>query len=247
MKMLKILSIALCILILNVSRVPHSESGTDRQAIIPTGNFVMGGDYCVEEQGNADWCRDEVSHNVRLERYRIDKYQVTNREYKQCVEAGICQPNDIHEFRPKDFNKPMQPVVFVSHHDASTYCRWKGGRLPTEAEWERAAEADQLGGAYFGQSYKQGSPRGVGELSPNSNGLYDMMGNVSEWTRDWYGPYDLKSVHVNPQGPPEGKEKVVRGGSWNSPAHFLRTSDRVARSPERRFSDVGFRCAGSLE
>ncbi|MFQ5444183.1 MAG: formylglycine-generating enzyme family protein, partial [Nitrospinales bacterium] len=78
------------------------------------------------------------------------------------------------------------------------------------------------------------------------HGLYDMLGNVYEWTLDWYGPYETVTLQANPKGPPEGKEKVVRGGSWNSPPHFLRPSDRVGKWPDFRFSDVGFRCVVPL-
>ena len=82
---------------------------------------------------------------------------------------------------------------------------------------------------------------------PNSHGLYDMMGNVYEWTQDWYGPYEKADILKNPKGPEKGKDKVVRGGAWNSPNYFLRASDRVARSPELRYSDVGFRCVRSVK
>ncbi len=74
-----------------------------------------------------------------------------------------------------------------------------------------------------------------------------MMGNVYEWTRDWYGPYSLEGIVLDPSGPPTGKEKVVRGGAWNSPSHYLRVADRVARNPEYKYSDVGIRCAYLLQ
>ena len=87
----------------------------------------------------------------------------------------------------------------------------------------------------------------MGQFQANSNGPYDMMGNVYEWTLDWYGPYATDDVQVNPKGSAAGKDKVVRGGSWNSPNHYLRASDRVSKSPEFRYSDVGFRCAASIK
>ena len=119
--------------------------------------------------------------------------------------------------------------MFVSWEDARTYCAWRGGEVPTEAQWEAAAQGKKLGGAYFAQPYGTGAPEDTGKFTANSNGLYDMMGNVYEWTQDWY--------ETNKE-----KDKVVRGGSWNSPGHFLRTSDRVRKDPELRYSDVGFRC-----
>ena len=209
---------------------------------IDGGEFTMGDDFCRIEQANSDWCVDEIPHRVRLDGYSIHRYEVSNDEYYRCFKDGACSPNDLHEFRPKEFNGGKQPSVFVSWGQASDYCDWIGGRLPTEAEWEYAADNKILGGAHFGQKYDQGSPKPVGGLEFNSRGLFDMLGNVYEWTGDWYGPYENLDNQVNPKGPKAGKEKVVRGGSWNSPAHYIRPTDRVSRIPEYRYSDVGFRC-----
>jgi formylglycine-generating enzyme required for sulfatase activity len=142
----------------------------------------------------------------------------------------------LHEDRPSDFNKPRQPAVFVSWEDAQTFCAWRKGSLPTESQWEAAAQGQRLGGAFFRQPYGTGAPEQVGKFEANSNGLYDMMGNVYEWTLDWYGSDEGSK-----------KDKVVRGGSWNSPGHYLRTSDRVKKDPELRYSDVGFRCVKTKE
>lgn len=220
-------------------------AGTQDTVKVDAGEFVMGDAYCSEEQGNADWCSDEVPHQVQLDEYLIDKREVTNAEYSKCFAAGVCGPHPLHEDRPQEFDRPKQPVAFVTWEDANSYCQWKGGRLPFEAEWERAAQGKDLGGAHFGKNYRQGSPRDVGELAPNSQGLYDMLGNVNEWTQDWHGPFVTTGVAVNPKGAASGKDKVVRGGSWNSLSHYLRVSDRVSRSPELRYSDVGFRCVYS--
>ncbi|MDA0691974.1 MAG: SUMF1/EgtB/PvdO family nonheme iron enzyme [Nitrospinae bacterium] len=239
-------ALLIAIFILNCGQFLFAEPLNGAGVQIDTGEFVMGDTYCLEEQDNADWCRDEVPHKVQLDSYLIDKYEVTNADYSKCFAVGACGPHPLHEDRPKEFDGPKQPVVFVTWEDANSYCQWKGGRLPTEAEWERAAQGKELGGAHFGKKYRLGSPRGVGELSPNSKGLYDMLGNVNEWTQDWYGPFDTAGVSVNPKGPASGKDKVIRGGSWNSLSHYLRVSDRVARSPELRYSDVGFRCVFSL-
>ena len=208
----------------------YAESG-DSQVLIPGGEYSLGSYYCEEEQSNADWCSDEVSHKVELGQFWIDKYEVSNADYRECFIAGVCEPAVLHEDRPQDFNKPHQPVVFVSWEDAQTYCSWRGGKLPTEWQWEAAAQGQKLGGAYFGQPYGTGAPEDTGKFTANSNGLYDMMGNAYEWTSDGYDPTEGT-----------GKNKVVRGGSWNSPGHFLRTSDRVEKDPELRYSDVGFRC-----
>ena len=208
----------------------YAESG-DSQVLIPGGKYNLGSYYCEEEQGNADWCSDEIPHKVELGQFWIDKYEVSNADYRECFIAGVCEPAVLHEDRPQDFNKPHQPVVFVSWEDAQTYCSWRGGKLPTEWQWEAAAQGERLGGAYFRQPYDKGFPEDTGKFTANSNGLYDMMGNAYEWTLDWY-----ESTGGT------GKNKVVRGGSWNSAGHFLRISDRVKKDPELRYSDVGFRC-----
>ena len=104
------------------------------------------------------------------------------------------------------------------------------------------AKVEKLGGGHWNQLYGIGATVPVGSFKPNSHGLYDMMGNVYEWTMDWYGPYDIDGVQSNPSGPEKGNEKVVRGGSWDALNHFLRTSDRVAKDPVLRYSGVGFRC-----
>ena len=208
----------------------YAESG-DSQVLIPGGKYNLGSYYCEEEQGNADWCSDEIPHKVELGQFWVDKYEVSNADYRECFIAGVCEPAVLHEDRPQDFNKPHQPVVFVSWEDAQTYCSWRGGKLPTEWQWEAAAQGERLGGAYFRQPYDKGFPEDTGKFTANSNGLYDMMGNAYEWTLDWY-----ESTGGT------GKNKVVRGGSWNSAGHFLRISDRVKKDPELRYIDVGFRC-----
>lgn len=213
-----------------------------KTVLFEAGEFVMGDTYCQDQQSNSDWCSDEIPHTVKLDGYAIDKYEVTNMQYNACVADMVCAPSGVHDDRPMDFGLPQQPVVFVPWSDASTFCKWRKGRLPTEAEWERAAQGSNPGGAHFGQAYGKGAPKEVGSFNPSSNGLFDMMGNVYEWTADWYGPYVTSEPQINPKGPSTGKDKVVRGGSWNSPRHFLRASDRVARDPGLQYSDVGFRC-----
>jgi formylglycine-generating enzyme len=206
----------------------HAESDA-RQILIAGGEYSLGSHYCEEEQSNADWCNDEAPRKVQLSSFQIDKYEVTNADYRECFIAGICEPAVLHEDRPEDFNKPLQPAVFISWKEAQVYCAWRGGKLPAEIQWEAAAQGQRLGGAHFRQPYNTGAPENVGKFEANSNGLYDMMGNVYEWTLDWYAEGDRK-------------DKVVKGGSWNSPGHYLRTSDRVKKDPQLRYSDVGFRC-----
>ena len=230
---------------LSVSLV-SADNPPAHRVVIPAGEFVMGDTFCSDQQGNSDWCSDEIPHRVQLGQFSIDKYEVSNAQYNACVAALVCEPAGVHDDRPLDFGLPQQPVVFVTWQQADTFCQWRGARLPTEAEWERAAQAKDPGGAHFGQLYAQGAPKEVGSLTPNSNGLFDMMGNVYEWTADGYGPYDTAGIQLNPKGVATGKDKVVRGGSWNSPRQYLRAADRVARSPELQYGDVGFRCVVPL-
>ncbi len=210
----------------------------DKRVLIPAGEYSLGSYYCEEEQNNADWCSDETPRKVTLNAFSIDKYEVTNADYRECFIAGVCEPEVLHDDRPEDFNKPHQPVVFVNWKDAETYCSWRDGKLPSEAQWEAAAQGQKLGGAHYQQLYATGSPKEVGKLDANSNGLYDMMGNVYEWSRD-----DFSSVKAGEEMPSsKDEDKVVKGGSWNSPSHYLRISDRVKKDPVLRYSDVGFRC-----
>ena len=234
--------LSVSVIILSCISDADADSADSKQITFKEGQFLMGSSYCLEEQSNSDWCSDEIPHQVMLRAYMIDKYEVTNSEYMKCFAEGVCNPNDLHETRPNDFNKVKQPVVFVSWYDAKAFCVWRGGSLPTEAQWERAANGSNPGGAHFKKPYNSGSTTDVGGQQPNSNGLFDMMGNVYEWTLDWYGAYSLNHRASNPKGPLEGKEKVVRGGSWNSPSHYLRIPDRVAKNPKYKYSDVGFRC-----
>ena len=242
------LSLAIAVLFV-LFRLEYIWAGSneDSKIIFQESEFSMGDSFCSEEQGNSDWCADETPHPVRLEAFSIDKFEVTNSDYLECFAEGICDPNELHETRPKDFSGMNQPVVFISWKDAQNFCKWRGGNLPTEAQWELAGKGDHPGGAHFNQKYQSGSPVNVGGQRPNSNGLYDMMGNVYEWTRDWYAPYSSEGVVSNPKGPSKGKDKVVRGGAWTSPSHYLRVSDRVARTPEYKYSDVGMRCVYSLQ
>ncbi len=230
------------LLLLFVTQGISAQESNAKQVQVSPAEFTMGDSFCQDAQGNSDWCSDEVPHIVKLDGYFIDTHEVSNADYNLCVADLKCEPNGLHEFRPLEFNKSSQPVVFVKWEDAAKYCSWKGGRLPTEAEWEQVARSDNMGGAYFGKSYNTDSPQNSGLLEPNGWGLYDMMGNVYEWTADWYGPYKTDGTQVNPTGPTEGNQKTVRGGAWHSPSHFLRASDRVARFPEFQYSDVGFRC-----
>ena len=226
--------------------------------IIPTGEFSMGRLY-------SDQPNEKPAHVVFLEDYYIDKYEVTNQAYAACVTQGACQPplELGSDKRPEYYNSADYlnfPVVNVDWNQANTYCAWRGARLPTEAEWEKAArgvgEDDKLYpwnseeiGCSFGNfvacktdTTKVGSyPQGA---SPY--GAYDMAGNVWEWVADWYGfDYYELSPSENPMGPSTGTHRVLRGGAWNSQSSDIEVTYRVRYYPSVYSFNLGFRCAKS--
>ena len=192
---------------------------------IPAGTFVMG------EGANA--------HDVELNAYEIGKYPVTVEEYGKYVEEGGAAPPDWEE----QTEYPNRPVVRVSWHDADGYCRWAGLRLPTEAEWERAArgaegrkypwgeeEPDPSRANYEKTGVGAPTPVGLFPRGATPNGICDMAGNVWEWVADWYGKYP-KEKQQNPKGPSSGEMRVLRGGAWHLVSRDLRGADRSRLEP----------------
>ena len=222
---------------------------------IPGGEFRMG---------QADG-RDEERpvHCVSLEPFRLSLYQVTNADYDAFLRStGHDQP----PFRADpNFACPNQPVVGVSWFDAVAYCDWLSSacglpcRLPTEAEWERAARAGLDQNLYpwgnqpiferenYHSRWRE-APEPVGTSMPNDFGLFDMCENVHEWCADWYDAgYYANSPADNPQGPETGTRRASRGGAWR---HHLKISRCAARSsipPEFKYADYGFRVAADGE
>jgi len=216
---------------------------------IPGGEFVMGSDaFSVERP----------PHRVRVSAFWMARTEVTNAQYRQFVEETKHRPS---EFATDDLhNGDDQPVVGVSWDDAMAYCRWAGGRLPSEAEWEFAArgsdgreypwgdEEPKKGRAVYGLIFgKGGKAEAVGttpgDVSPF--GVLDMAGNVIEWCSDWYGPYPNDSAKplVNPTGPPQGNRRIMRGGCWTYQAQSLRATERWLVVPQQRVRHSGFRLA----
>jgi formylglycine-generating enzyme required for sulfatase activity len=233
------------------------------QVYIPAGEFSMGLD------GGND--NEKPMHTVYLDEYWIDQTEVTNAQYALCVAAGDCEkPMDL-ELQPSslfiDKKLADHPVVFVDWNQAKAYCTWAERRLPTEAEWERAARGTDgriypWGVDFDGTkvnycdvncwgSWKDSSNNdGYGTTSPVGSfpdgaspyGALDMAGNAYEWVLDWFSLY-TSEYQNNPIGPVSGNEHVLRGGSWGDDRHHLRTVIRTDEPSDFRRDFIGFRCA----
>lgn len=220
---------------------------------VPAGEFSMGGDILVNEQ---------PIHPVYLDAFWIDQTQVTNGMYTKCVAAGACQqPIVLSNTRSSYFNHTNFadfPVIYVDWNDAMAYCSWAGARLPSEAEWEKAAKGTDGRTYPWGENidstlanYMQnvGDTTKVGSYPAGASpyGALDMAGNVYNWVYDWYdSSYYSQSPRTNPTGPTSGTERVVRGGSWSIHEFYLRSAYRARQNPDSTNFGVGFRCARSL-
>ena len=220
--------------------------------IIPAGEFLIGS---PEGEGSSD---EHPQHVVFLDAFYIDKYEVTNAQYKHFMdEKGYKAPAYWND--PK-YNAPTQPVVGISWNDANAYAECAGARLPTEAEWEKAARGGLSGkkypwgdtpythdnANYYGTGGKDvgDGPAPVGSFAPNGYGLCDVVGNVWEWCADWYDyNYYANLPKSNPKGLSSGSYKVLCGSSWKYHAYdYLRTASRVNFNPANLSYDIGFRC-----
>jgi formylglycine-generating enzyme required for sulfatase activity len=226
---------------------------------VPAGEFMMGCNKAVDKKCDPD---EKPYHKVYLNAYYIDKYEVTVAQYTECVNAGKCTPGNSGDFcNYGREDRQNHPINCVDWNQAKAYCEWLGKRLPTEAEWEKAARGTD-GRVYpWGNEwnprnanwdergredgYKETAPVGSygGGVSPY--GAYDMSGNVWEWVADWYGErYYRNSPSSNPRGPASGQYRVVRGGGWfGDYPDYLRASVRDWGGPGTRNLYVGFRCS----
>jgi formylglycine-generating enzyme required for sulfatase activity len=232
---------------------------------IPEGNFYMG---CDKDNPYERCDGDNTLHNVYLNSYWIDQTHVTNAMYKQCVDANACEnPSRMSSLtRASYFNDPEfdhYPVIYVTWNQAVAYCEWVGRRLPTEAEWEKAARSDKDTRRFpWGNeepdcsiaNFKPGTgcvedTSEVGAYFPNGAseyGVLDMAGNVWDWVYDYYDAgYYVRFDKVDPRGPENGNYKVMRGGCFINASHSLRVAFRGRREPGQPAWDVGFRCAAS--
>jgi formylglycine-generating enzyme required for sulfatase activity len=212
--------------------------------LIPAGEFLMGS----EESPGKTPSDEQPAHKVYLDAFYIDKYEVTNTRYERY---------DPKHRRSKYSACNDCPVTNVSWEEAKNYCTWAGGRLPTEAEWEKAARGPQNYLYTYGNTYNQKLartgrpwPEGavkVGLYPPNDYGVYDMTGNVWEWCSDWYAKYYYGvSPNKNPQGPARGMRRVLRGGAWNTGPQYAYAANRGSDEPVMRFHSFGFRCARGI-
>jgi sulfatase modifying factor 1 len=234
---------------------PTVRIGANEPAMVrvPQGWFWMG---C--EIGRDD---EKPVHRVWVDAFDLAVHQVTNEEYGCFLAAG-------HGVEPacwndSCFNHPKMPVVALSWHEARAYCEWLGGatgkpyRLPTEAEWERAARGGAEHSLYtwgneppeqipdYAERWKSG-PEPVGLYAQNPYGLFNLGDNVHEWCADWYDAhYYGCSPERNPQGPGNGSRRASRGGSWRHHIKISRTAARSSIPPAFKYTDYGFRVARS--
>jgi len=221
--------------------------------LIPAGEFTMG----KNSAATTDW---QPEHKVSVDAFYMDKCEVTNSQYFEfCTKTGNPLPEfwGSQQFKC-NLDYPDHPVIGVSFMDAVKYAQWAGKRLPTEAEWEYASRGGLSNYNYpwgnqidstlvnFGKKYK--TTLKVGSFKPNGYGLFDMGGNVWEWTMDNYGPdYYANSPSQNPTGPNSGRFKVIRGGSWHSGAMCIQNYYRNGLPPSWVDFAVGFRCVKSAK
>jgi sulfatase modifying factor 1 len=233
------------------SPLAQFNSAEPELAHIPEDWFWMG-----SEAGQDN---ERPVHRVWADEFRLASCQVTNTEYARFLHAAETQPPPFWD--DAKFNHPEQPVVGVSWFEAVNYCAWlsqltdRRYRLPTEAEWERAARGGKEGKLFpwgdappeslpeYDKRWQTG-PEPVATGAPNAFGLYDVCENVHEWCGDWYQPdYYAISPERNPRGPETGQRRASRGGSWRHHIKVTRCAARSSIPPEFHYADYGFRVA----
>lgn len=245
-------------------RGPEScERVPEDTVLVPEGTFLMGSD-----SGRDD---EKPAHEVYVSEFFIDIYEVTVAQYKACVGAGACSEPEItaeifSSYNYGDPSRDEHPINGVTWIQAQEYCRWEGKRLPTEAEWEKAARGTDGREYPWGNEepscqyavMDEGTGAGCGEdrtwaigrkpFGRSPYGVHDMAGNVYEWVSDRYEEdYYMSSPERDPKGPTQGSQRVSRGGAWSSTDNFLRGIHRNPSIFDGDYgADIGFRCAWSL-
>ncbi len=245
------------------------QTASEGSGLVPEGMvFIPAGEFWMGCSANVDTeCGDEEKpgREVYLDAFVIDKTEVTVKQYGRCVQAGRCKkPKSMGKYcNWKKSGRGRHPINGVDWNDAKAYCEWAGKRLPTEAEWEKAARGTDKRMYPWGNqeascayAVMDDGEKGCGkdltwpvcskEKGNSSYGLCDMAGNVWEWVADRYGKdYYSSGPGRNPSGPGRGKRRVLRGGSWNNFPVNVRSSFRYRRFPIGRYHDIGFRCSRS--
>jgi serine/threonine-protein kinase len=224
---------------------------------IPAGPFPMGSD-----QGDPD---EKPVHIVTLSDYWIDQTEVTNAMYARCVQAGVCQPprKTASATRSDYYDNTLYanyPMLQVKWEMASRYCAWARRRLPSEAEWEKAARGPDGRTYPWGEAAPDATRLNfnnlLGDTAPVASypltgaspyAIHDLAGNAWEWVNDYYDPnYYQASPASNPPGPTQGSTRILRGGSWNNYGYYVRAASRSAAAPDDLDgTGYGFRCAST--
>ncbi len=236
--------------LVSTGTVGEADTLDAQMVLVPAGKFTRGSMLGDDEK---------PVRQIYLNAFYMDKFEVTVGQYARYLEATeMEEPPDWSTMNQMQHQR--RPVVNVSWEDAVNYCKWAGKRLPTEAEWEKAArgtdgriypwgnEAPTRLHANYGRKdwgdHLALAPIGSFEAGKSPYGIYDMAGNAWEWVFDWYDLDSYKNgPEKNPIGPAKGKEKVVRGGSWLYVSEFLRSAHRFNAQPMNRHFGYGFRCA----
>jgi formylglycine-generating enzyme required for sulfatase activity len=229
---------------------PATRVGKDGApaALVPAGNFTMGDD------------ESSPARRLYVDAFYMDRFETTTGRYAKFLEStgSDAVPDFWDEIAGK--NSDEMPVIGVSWNEANAYCRWAGRRLPTEAEWEKAARGSDGRPFPWGESsptleranYENSSPTpyesalspvGAHAAGKSPYGVDDLAGNASEWVADWYSESFSTDEVYNPRGPNDGTKKVIRGGGRYDPAFRLSATARQFASPDTRSVDIGFRCA----
>ncbi len=261
--------------------VARLESPASTMVRIPASSFAMGSDEAEVLGALADCVREAYGHRcsptlfnnetprhvVRLSSYWIDRFEVSVADYERCVAVGRCEPRPVSE-ATRRFDRGDHPVSRVTWNDASSYCAFRGARLPTEAEYERAARGVARRRYPWGELFNVWASNhgrfawdvtdasdGFAELAPigsypagvTPEGVHDLAGNVAEWVADRYSPSYEAAPARDPRGPGVGGSnlRVVRGGSYAQARFRLRAAARAFAEPGERRSTLGFRCARS--